>query len=111
MNLITRARLEAEDYLRWHPAMRDLLHHRVLRKARQRESQDTRAILRSVDRLCAATRLAVNSEAMQRAEEMILERIRSLDTSKVNWREVVPDVEKRRIERAVILKPIISPME
>jgi glycosyltransferase involved in cell wall biosynthesis len=110
VSLITRARLEAEDYLRWHPVTRDLLHHRTLRKAR-RKSQDTNAILHSVGQLCAATRLAPNSEAMQQAEEMIIERIRALDMSKVNWQDFVPDVERRRIERAVVLKPRIGPKE
>src|SRR6266853_4271476 len=111
MSLITRARLEAEDYLRWHPATRDLLHHRVMRKARRRESQDTNAILRSVDQLCAATRLAPNARAMQQSEEMILERIQPIDMSKVNWREYVPDVERRHVEKAVVLKPRIGPKE
>src|ERR1019366_6078529 len=111
MTLITRARLEVEDYLQWHPATRDLLHHRALRKVRMRKSQDTSAILHSVEQLCAATRLAPNSEAMQQAEEMILECIRPLDMSKVDWREFVPGVERRRIEKAVVLKPRIGPME
>jgi glycosyltransferase involved in cell wall biosynthesis len=111
MSLITRARLEAEDYLRWHPVTRILLHNRALRKARWRKAQDTNAILRSVDQLCAATRLAPNAEAMEEAEEMILEYIEPLDLSKVDWREFVPGIESRRIEKAVVLKPRIGPME
>jgi glycosyltransferase involved in cell wall biosynthesis len=111
MSLATRAKLEAEDYLRWHPATRGLVHRRTLRKAFLPKSQVTSAILRSIDQLCVATRVAPNSEAMQRAEEMILDGIRSLNMSNVNWRDFVPDVEKRRIERAVVLKPRIGPKE
>ena len=111
MSLITRARLEAEDYLRWHPATRDFLHHCALRRVRWRASRDTSAILRSVNQLCAATRLAPNSEAVERLEELILESIRPLDILNVDWREFVPDVERRRIEKAVVLKPRIGPME
>jgi glycosyltransferase involved in cell wall biosynthesis len=111
MSLITRARLEVEDYLRWNPVARILLHHRALRKARLGRSQKTSAILRSVDQLCAAARFAPNPEAMQRAEKMILECIRPLDLTKVDWREAVPNVERRRMGKAVVLKPRIGPME
>jgi glycosyltransferase involved in cell wall biosynthesis len=111
MSLITRARLELENYLRWNPAARILLHHRALRKARLGKSQDIRAILGSIGQLCAAARFAPNPETMRQAEEMILECIRPLDMSKVDWREAVPDVERRRIEKAVVLKPRIGPME
>src|SRR5882762_12042868 len=111
MNLFIRARLEVEDYLRCHPATRTLLHHGALREARWRKSQDTSAILRSVEQLCAATRHAPNSEAMLQAEKMILECVRTLDMSKIDWREFVPGVDRRRIEKAVVLKPRIGPME
>src|SRR5882724_13593574 len=111
MSLITKARIEFEDYLRWHPATRHLLHRRALCKALWRDSQGASAILHSVDRLCAATRLAPSSKTMQHADELILECIRPLDVSEVDWREFVPYVERRRIEKAVLLKPRIGPAE
>src|ERR1700691_5615497 len=80
-------------------------------KARWSGSRDMSAILRSMDQLCAAARFAPDSEAMQQAEEMIQEYVRPLDMSKVPWREFVPGVEKRHIEKAVILKPRISAKE
>jgi glycosyltransferase involved in cell wall biosynthesis len=48
---------------------------------------------------------------MQKAEGIIHDRIRSLDMSRVDWREFVPDVQRRRIEKAVVLKPCIGPKE
>src|SRR5579863_5905316 len=108
MSLIARSRLEAEDYLRWHPSARDLFRHRALHKARARQSTDISATLRSVEDLCAATRFALTDKEMLQTEEMIQECIRTLDLSKVDWREFVPEIEKRRIEKAVVLKPRVG---
>jgi hypothetical protein len=65
MSLITRARIEVEDYLRWHPATRNILHH-ALRKAPILKSQDTSAVLRSVVQLCAAARRTVRWRRLYR---------------------------------------------
>jgi glycosyltransferase involved in cell wall biosynthesis len=111
MCLITRARLEVEDYLRWNPVARILLHHHALHKARLGKSLDARAILRSVDQACAAARLARDAKAMQKAEKLIFECLGRLDLSRVDWREAIPDIERRRIEKTVVLKPRIGPSE
>ena len=111
MSMLKRIRLEAEDRLHWHTATRALFCHHALSKVRRLASQDIRGILHSIDQLCAAARLAPNAEAMQKAERRIHERIRLLDMSKVDWREYVPDVEQRSIEKAVVLKPYIGPRE
>jgi glycosyltransferase involved in cell wall biosynthesis len=111
VRLVTRTWLEVEDYLRWNPAARSLLHRRALRKAYLGKSQDASAILRSVDQLCAAARFAPDAQAMRQTEEMILECTRRLDMSKIDWREAVPNVERRQIEKSVILKPRISATE
>jgi hypothetical protein len=100
-----------ENYLRWSPATRTLLHHGALYNARLRKSPDANAILRSIDELCAAARFAPSAEAMRKTENVILESVGRLDLTKVDWREVIPDITKRRIAKAVVLKPRIGPME
>jgi hypothetical protein len=111
MRLITKTRLETENYLRRSPARRILLHHRTLYNARLGKSPDASAILVSVDQLCAAARFALNAEAMRQPGKMISESVERLDLTQVDCREVVPDITDRRIAKAVVLKPRIGPME
>jgi glycosyltransferase involved in cell wall biosynthesis len=111
MSFLARLRIEAEDQLRWHPAARTLLCRHTLRKARRLASGNSPAILQSIDQLCGAARLAPKAEVMQQIESLIRERIRSLDLANVDWREVVPNVERRRIEKSVVLKPYLGPKE
>jgi glycosyltransferase involved in cell wall biosynthesis len=111
MNLLTKVLLEGQDQLRRHPAARTALYYRALRKARSLKSRDARSILSSIEPLCSAARLAPSVVAMQKVEAIILERVGSVDLSKVDWREFVPSVERRRIEKAVVLKPCVGPKE
>src|SRR5580704_2763419 len=111
MSLVTRIRIETEDQLRWHPAARSVLCRRALRKAGCPTAPNSSATLQSINQLCAAARLAPNVEAMQRIETRIHERIRSLDLANVDWREVAPNIERRRIEKSVVLKPFRGPKE
>lgn len=111
MSLVGRLRIEAEDQLRWNSAVRSLLCRRVLRKTSRERPANSRLTLQSVDQLCVAARLAPNIELMQRIERLIREHIRRLGLANVDWHEVVPNVERRRIEKSVVLKPYLGPKE
>jgi glycosyltransferase involved in cell wall biosynthesis len=111
VSFISRFRIEALDQLRWHLAVRTLLCQLKLYQGRRLQSADSNSIVQSIERLCAAARLAPNVDLMQRAESLIRERISLLNLDKVNWPGFVPNVERRRIEKAVLLKPYLSPKE
>jgi hypothetical protein len=74
-------------------------------------AQNAHTTLRSIGCLCTAARLASNIASMQQIEDLISRRVRSLDLSRIDWREFVPNIERRHIEKAVVLKPCVGPKE
>jgi glycosyltransferase involved in cell wall biosynthesis len=111
MSLIGRLRIEAEDQLRWNSAVRTLLCRRALRKGSRVGPANSRLSLQFLDQLSTAARLAPNTEVMQHIESVIREHIRQLDFANVDWHEAVPNIERRRIEKSVVLKPYVGPKE
>ena len=60
MSFVQRLKIEAEDTLRYHPAVRSCLCAIELLKDRTPPAADPQAIARSIVRLCAAARLAAS---------------------------------------------------
>ncbi len=96
--------LEIEDWLRYHPHIR----HSICRyKLWRSRGQDARSIVQ----LCAAARLADDEEFERQIQERIVERVRQLDPSQLDWSEFVPNFHDPRIYKAAILKPYLGPQE
>jgi glycosyltransferase involved in cell wall biosynthesis len=108
---VRRFLIETEDWLRYQPNVRDLIGRYKSWREPRAVPADNQAIVRSIKNLCAAARLVKKSTTVGRIEERILERVASVDPSKVDWREFVSQVESSWIARAVILKPYIGPRE
>jgi hypothetical protein len=102
---------EAEDWLRYHPAVRGLLGRYKWWRDSARRPHDHQARPRSVRDLCAAARLVGDPAALRKIHSRILQRVAELDPRQVNWSEFVVNIEQRWMPRGVILKPWVSPRE
>jgi glycosyltransferase involved in cell wall biosynthesis len=96
--------LEIEDWLRYHPRIRHSICRYELWRSRAQRVQ-------SIVQLCAAARLADDDELERRIQERIVERVRHLDPTRLDWAELVPDFHDPRIYKAAILKPWLGPNE
>lgn len=108
MGTLDRVRRETQDTLRWHSFSRRFLYYWALRGAQSLKPANSVA---SIAQLCRAARLAPNGDTLLRVEMAIRERLCSLNLAALDWRMLIPDVENRRIEKAVILKPRMSDAE
>lgn len=96
--------LEINDWLRYHPRIRHSICRYKLWRSRAQNVQ-------SIVQLCGAARLADDDEFERQIQERIVERVRQLDPSRLDWTEVVPDFHDPRIYKAAILKPWLGPNE
>ena len=88
--------LEIEDWLRYHPRVRrSICRYKLWRTP----SPDAQTIVH----LCAAARLADDVGLERRIQELIVERVRRLNTGQLNWAEFVADFRDPRIHKAAIL--------
>src|SRR4051812_45457553 len=85
---LQRLRVETEDRLRHHPAVRNLLYRYRLWSDRPAEGPQEQA--RAIARLCAAARLAEGTAAEPTIKRRIVERVGRLDVDRVDWTEFVP---------------------
>lgn len=107
---------ETEDWLRYHPRVRDFLSLTKrwgdrLRSTRLRSARDPQELARSVVRLCAAARLAHDLDDVRELQRQIHERLAELKARELDWTEFVPDIDDRRLDKAAILKPYLGPDE
>ena len=102
---------EAEDRLRYSPLVKNALRRYRMLRDHAPEGSDPQAVARSIARLCATARLANDEAALLPIEERIRQRIKLLDGRRFDWREFAADQDSRRIAKAAILKPFISPRE
>jgi glycosyltransferase involved in cell wall biosynthesis len=107
---LKRCAIEGEDRLRYSPEVRRWLSAVQFFRAGQQAPRDDQARARCIRRLCAAVRLAADDQAVRRGMARIHEHVRRLDPSRIDWSEFQPDA-RRRIGRAAILKPWMSPRE
>jgi Glycosyl transferases group 1 len=106
-----RASLEVRDRLINSPTVRSVLRGFLRLRARQPDGDDPQALARAIEHLCAAARLAPTSAMMERIEDQILRRIQKLDTTRLEWGRLLPNFDRRILEKAEILKPHVSERE
>jgi glycosyltransferase involved in cell wall biosynthesis len=113
MSFVQRLKIEAEDTLRYHPAVRSLLCEVELLKDRTPPAADPQAIARSIVRLCAAARLAESQPQLLKVEARIAERMQLLDRRPVDLAEFGPSssLEMPGVDYFVPLKPYVSERE
>lgn len=108
---LKRWRLQAEDRVRYSPFIRGLLCRYRMLLDRDPGNADPQVLARSIAGLCATARLATQESTLLRIEDRLRQRIQQLAGRRFDWREFNPDVAQHRIQKAVILKPYISPQE
>jgi glycosyltransferase involved in cell wall biosynthesis len=106
-----RLRLEIEDRLRYDPRVRRAICRYELWRWRRPEPTDPQAVARAIVQLCAAARLAEDDDLERRIQERIVDQVRQLDASRLDWSELVPGFREPRISKAAILKPPLGPRE
>jgi hypothetical protein len=106
-----RLRLEAEDRLRYHPAVRRSISRYKLWRTPRPQPGDTQAAARAIVQLCAAARLAVNDEELREIEARIVALADRLDAGGLDWTEFMPGFDDPRLTKAAILKPYVGPRE
>jgi glycosyltransferase involved in cell wall biosynthesis len=108
---LKRWAIEAEDCLRYSPLVKGILRRYRLLCDRVPDGSDPQAVARSLARLCATARLAIDDNALLAVEERIRQRVKLLDGRRIDWREFAPGIDDRRIAKAAILKPPVGPRE
>lgn len=111
MRWLRRFRIEAKDWLRFAPWLRSFLCRKELWFQKTPAPGDHQGLARSIQRLCAAGRLAATTDLQRRVEDLIHERLRHLDPAQVDWREFDRQVDIPRTRKAAVIKPWISPRE
>ena len=104
-------KIEAEDWLRYSPLVRGLLARWHLAVGKRLPLGTPREIVRAIDRLCAAARLAAVTPQVLPIEKEIHRRVAQLGGAKFDWTEFEPSADKKQLEKAVVLKPWISERE
>jgi len=103
---------ELEDYLRYHPIVQGLVSRYKFVKVASARGKDDQSIAVSISQLCAAARISPNASLTTKIETQIRNFIDFLtDPRKVRWESLLPGVTTPVLEKAVIVKPFISPKE
>jgi glycosyltransferase involved in cell wall biosynthesis len=101
---LIRARLGAEDWLRWAPLARLVFSHALVLDASRRRQGDPTEVAVSVSRLCTAARAAPHPALRRAIERRILERLPRLDPRRFDLSRFVPGIADRRLRKAALLK-------
>jgi hypothetical protein len=109
--MIARLKIEAEDFLRYNPAVRNALARYKISRAGGAKAGDTRSAISALRELCAAARLASDDTLVMRAESAIRDVLQRIEPSKISWEEILPDPSSRTVTKGIILKPWISNRE
>ncbi len=108
---LKRCALEGEDRLRYSPHVRRWLSTLQMLRASRAQPRDNQALARTIRDLCTATRLAADEDSVRAGMARIHPLLRALDPHAIDWSEFVPHAADRRLTKAVILKPYVSPRE
>ncbi len=111
MLILNRLKIQAEDVLRYHPAVRNLLASAILLKSSQVKTTSTAEAARTVHRLCQAARLASSDAIMGKAEAAIARQLPVIEPEQVPWAEFLFDFGHDRIQKAIVLKRYVSQRE
>ena len=103
--------IQAEDWLQSRRLIRGTLCWTRFLSERQPDPTNPKAVIRSIERLCMAARLAPDGKLMEKTEKKIHQRVTALPLDKLSLSDFVPGTDRRRIGKGVILKPCISARE
>jgi glycosyltransferase involved in cell wall biosynthesis len=109
--MLKRLKIQAEDALRYNPAVRNLLASTILLKTAGKQAADSGEAARIVHKLCQAARLAATESMMLKAEAAIARQLPAIDSEHVPWAEFLPDFGQDRIKKAIVLKRYVSERE
>ena len=111
-SMLKRLRIQAEDRLRYCPAVRGALAAAILAKARRTPAANPDEAVRRVHRLCQAARLAPAESTMLRTEAAIERLLPAIDPEAVPWAEFLPGFDGAAIvQKAIVLKRRVSERE
>jgi glycosyltransferase involved in cell wall biosynthesis len=111
LSWLKRQLVEGEDWLRYHPLVRNCLSTGQLLRDQLSKPRDNQALARSIQSLAAAARLTTDPQTVQDSMARIFRRIRLLDGAALDWTEFVPGVTNPRMATSAILKPYLGPRE
>jgi glycosyltransferase involved in cell wall biosynthesis len=109
--MIARLKIEAEDFLRYNPTVRNTLARYKIAKAVKVQPRSPGEAVEKLRDLSAAARLASNEATVLAAEAEIQKVLTGLDPAQIVWEDLLPDPTSNRITKGIILKPYISPRE
>jgi glycosyltransferase involved in cell wall biosynthesis len=109
--MLDRLKIQAEDVLRYQPALRNLLSSILLFKTPSARAANTAEAARIVQKLCQAARLASTDSMMRKAEAAIAHQLPAIDPEQVPWAEFLPDFGQERIFKTIVLKRYVSELE
>ena len=109
--MLTKLKIQADETLRFNPAIRSLLALSKIVRAPRGPAPDTAQAARIIHHLCQSARLAPSDALMLRAEAAIQRQLPTIDPGKIPWADFLPDFGPTRINKAVILKRYVSPRE
>jgi glycosyltransferase involved in cell wall biosynthesis len=109
--MLKRLKIQAEDALRYNPAVRNLLASSTLLRTPGRPAASTAEAARHIYKLCQAARLAASGSMMLRAEAAIARQLPTIDPERVPWAEFLPDFGQPSIHKAIVLKRYVSERE
>jgi hypothetical protein len=108
---MARLKIEAEDFLRYNPTVRNTLARYKIATAAKAYPADIAEILSKLRELCAAARLASEDDTVLQAEREIRSLLQQVDPATIPWETILPDPTSNRITKGIILKPYISERE
>jgi glycosyltransferase involved in cell wall biosynthesis len=109
--MLKRLKIQAEDVLRYSPAVRNFLAFSTLLRTPGRPAASTAEAVRRVHKLCQAARLAPTDSMMLKAEAAIARQLPAIHPEQVPWTEFLSDFDQPRIQKAIVLKRFVSERE
>ena len=109
--IFDRLKIQAEDWLRFNPAVRNLLASAIIFRASGTKAASTVEATRIVHKLCQAARLAATSSMMLKAEAAIARQLPAIDPAQVPWAEFLADFGQERSHKTIVLKRYVSERE
>ena len=109
--MFKRLRIQLEDFVRFNPAVRNLLAYSTRVKAQSRRATNTAEAAQNVEKLCQAARLATSESMMLKVEAAIARQLPAVDPAQVPWGDFYTDYADDKLYKAIVLKPYVSARE
>lgn len=111
MSIYQRLQIEQKDRIRQNPSVRGCMAAVGYLRARLQGGTDAQSVARRIFRLSQAARISPTKGQMIRMESAIRDQLKVLQGRPFDWAEFCPQFKRDRIEKAVVLKPWVSPRE